>query len=266
MLGPLTGRKARARLGMRWMIGTLFVAAIVVGCIAAGFWQLRRLDERRAVSAQVLARSAELVDLPDEGFVEDADAAALMYRKVRVTGTYDREHELLARFRTRKGLPGYEVVTPLVVSDGIVLVDRGWVPLDVGDRWPVPNPDLPTRPVEVEGILVRAESGRVGITPSDGTKPAVVSSIAPRKLGSAVGADGRAVYALTVLASDSSESFPAPIGPPSLGDGPHRDYAVQWFLFATVGIVGWPILLLRRGPLARSAHAASLDHERPREA
>lgn len=244
------------------MIGTLFVAAIVVGCVAAGFWQLRRLDERRAVSAQVLARSAELVDLPDEGFDENADEAALMYRKVRMTGTYDRAHELLVRFRTRKGLPGYEVVTPLIVPDGIVVVDRGWVPLDVGDRWPVPNPDLPTAPVDVEGILVRAESGRGGITPSDGTKPTVVSAIAPRKLGTAVGADGRPVYALTVLASDSSESFPAPIDPPSLGDGPHRDYAVQWFLFATVGLVGWPVLLTRRGPLARSARASSRHEHR----
>lgn len=248
----MIARGSRGGFGIRWIVGTLIVAAIVVGCVAAGLWQLRRLDERREVSAQVRARSAELVDLPNQGFAEDADEAALMYRKVRVTGTYDRDHELLVRFRTRKGLPGYEVVTPLVVSGGVVLIDRGWVPLDVGDRWPVPNPDLPTGPVDVEGILIRAESGRAGVTRSNGTKPTVISAIAPRELTSAIGADRRPVYALTVLASDSSESFPAPIDPPSLGDGPHRDYAVQWFLFATVGVFGWPMLLLRRGPLARS--------------
>lgn len=239
------------RFGPRWIVGSVLVAVIVGGCLAAGFWQLRRLDERRATNAQVRARSASVVELPAGGFAADADEDDLIYRRVRVTGSYDPEHELLARFRSRKGLPGYEVITPLVQRDGIVLVNRGWVPLDVGDRWPVPNPDLPIGPVEVEGILVRAESGGAGVTPSDGTKPAVIASVAPRKLTRAVGADTRPVYALPLLAAGSSAEYPAPVDPPDLGEGPHRDYAIQWFLFASVGIVGWPLLLFRRGPFSR---------------
>ena len=31
----------------------------------------------------------------------------------------------------------------------------------------------------------------------------------------------------------------------TLDEGPHFSYAVQWFLFATVGVVGYPILLRR---------------------
>lgn len=244
------------RFGPRWIVGTLLVAAIVSGCIAAGFWQLRRLDERRATNAQVRARAAEVVELPRAGFADNADDDDLVYRRIRVTGEYDREHELLVRFRSRKGLPGYEVVTPLVLEDGIVLVNRGWVPLDLGDRWPVPNPDLPVGPVAVEGVLAPPESGAAGISrPTDGSRPAVISSVAPRSLASAVGADGRPVYAVAVLASGSRAEYPAPVDPPSLGEGPHRDYAIQWFLFASVGIIGWPLLVFRRGPLARKVRS-----------
>jgi cytochrome oxidase assembly protein ShyY1 len=232
-------------------VGSILVAVIVGGCIAAGFWQLRRLDERLATNDRVQARGEDVVELPRAGFAAEVDDDDLNYRRVRASGSYDGEHELLVRFRSRKGLPGYEVVTPLVMEDGILLVNRGWVPLDVGDRWPVPNPDLPSGRVEIEGVLVRAETAAPGVTPTDGTKPAVVSSVAPRKLASVVGADTRPVYALTMLASGSTGEYPEPVDPPSLGEGPHRDYAIQWFLFAAVGIIGWPLLLFRRGPFSR---------------
>jgi cytochrome oxidase assembly protein ShyY1 len=34
---------------------------------------------------------------------------------------------------------------------------------------------------------------------------------------------------------------------PATDDGPHLSYAVQWFLFAGVGLIGWPVLLQRTG-------------------
>jgi cytochrome oxidase assembly protein ShyY1 len=248
------------RFGPRWIIGTLLVAAIVGGCISAGFWQLRRLDQRRATNAQVRARSAEVIDLPAAGFSKGADEDDLIFRRVRVTGTYDVAHELLVRFRSRKGLPGYEVVTPLRNDEGIVLVNRGWVPLDVGDRWPDQTAAAPSGEVEVEGLLAPAESGPVRLARDVDDREAVpkIAAVDPIRLAGAVGAGaGERVYALPVLASEANGSYPAPVDPPDLGEGPHRDYAVQWFLFATVGIVGWPLLLFRRGPFARARKVAS---------
>jgi cytochrome oxidase assembly protein ShyY1 len=240
------------RFGLRWIIGTVLVAAIVGGCISAGFWQLRRLDERRQTNAQVRARSSEIVTLPSVGYTDQADEDDLIFRRVRVTGTYDADHELLARFRSRNGLPGYEVVTPLTTDEGLVLVNRGWVPLDVGDRWPDPQAAAPKGEVVVEGILVPAESGPVRLVAAeDAAKVPVVAAVDPPRLAIAVGAGEHPVYALPMLASEADGSFPAPVDPPDLGEGPHRDYAVQWFLFAGVGIVGWPLLLFKRGPFAR---------------
>lgn len=39
--------------------------------------------------------------------------------------------------------------------------------------------------------------------------------------------------------------YPALVALPQPSEGPHRGYAVQWFLFAAVTIVGYPILLRR---------------------
>lgn len=213
--------------------------------MAAGLWQLRRLDERRELNARIRERSAETIDLPAAA----GDPEDLAYRRVEVRGTYDAAGELLVRFRTRTGLPGYEVVTPLRTSEGTILVDRGWVPLADGDRWPVPAMAPPAGDVEVSGLLAPPESGdtRLERRP-DGT--AVIASIDPARLEEAVGDDLYPVYLLADDGGTPASSYPVPVAAPELGDGPHRSYAVQWFLFAAVGTVGWVLLLRRRGPLA----------------
>jgi cytochrome oxidase assembly protein ShyY1 len=261
------------RFGPRWIVATVLVAAIVFGCIEAGFWQLRRLDQRRARNAQVVARSQQLVRLPPVGF-EDADDTGgddgdhgedLWYRRVRVTGTFDADHEVLVRFRTRKGLPGYEVLTPLVV-EGVgdrraVVVDRGWVPLELGDHWPQRPSAPPAGVVEVEGILGVPEEGALRLEQPTANRPIVVATIAPDGLRSVLPYDR--LYRVPLLAEDGATSgsaaYPAPVDPPDLGEGPHFNYAVQWFLFASVGIVGYPLLLRRRGPLAKRREVPTLD-------
>lgn len=243
---------AHPLLRPRWLIGTLLVIVIVVGCVSAGLWQLRRLEERRDRNDQVRSRARELQPLPPSGFAADADTDALHFRRVRVTGTFDPAHELLVRFRTRRGLPGYEVVTPLVTAAGVVLVDRGWVPLTEGDRWPVDSGRPPVGEVTVEGLLAPAEGGGARISrPEEPGRPAVVGAIDPRGLRELL--PYREVYAVHLLAGSTTASaaYPVPVDPPDLGEGPHRDYAVQWFLFAAVGVIGWTTLLFRRGPLRR---------------
>lgn len=259
-------RPSRRRFGIRWIIGSFLVAAIVFGCIEAGFWQLRRLDQRRTLNARIRQRSAATVALPR--VTEATDPDDLAYRRVAVTGTYDRDHEVLVRFRSRAGLPGYEVVTPLRTADGELLVDRGWVPLEDGDRWPVADMAAPTGEVTVEGLLAPSESGSTRLEHRpDGV--AVINAIDPAKLAGAFG-DGQgdgALYPVHLLATDGgagvASSFPTPVDPPSLSEGPHKSYAVQWFLFASVGIAGWPVLLRTRGPFApaRSAPASEPQPE-----
>jgi surfeit locus 1 family protein len=60
------------------------------------------------------------------------------YRKVEVTGQYDHSKEMLLGPRTREGVLGYSVVTPLIRDDGdasnAILVNRGHVSRTMKDR------------------------------------------------------------------------------------------------------------------------------------
>jgi cytochrome oxidase assembly protein ShyY1 len=220
----------------------VIVIALAVLFVNLGFWQLRRLDERKQHNALVLARSATTTPL--------ADGTPLAYRRVTATGTFDPAHELLVRFRSRNGLPGYEVVTPLVMGSGsAVLVDRGWVPLDAGDHWPAPSAAPPTGQVTVEGLLAPSEGGGLRLERRTGKVP-VVGSIDVAALQRAKAAPAGDVYPLHLIAETTTPAtagnYPAPVDPPDLGEGPHLSYAFQWFAFATVGVVGWVVLLARR--------------------
>ncbi len=232
----------------RWIVGTVLVTAIVGGCISAGFWQVRRLHERKADNARVRERSAELVPLPTSGF-GSGNPDELAFRRVRARGTFDPTHEVLVRFRSRRGLPGYEVVTPFMTDGGTLLVDRGWVPLADGDRWPVASMAPPPGEVEVQGLLSPPEGGKVRLEEQP-ARPPVIGSIVPRGLASVVRVPASSVYPAHLLADDGAAGrgsvYPVPVEPPDLSEGPHFSYAVQWFLFASVGIVGWCVLLRRQ--------------------
>jgi cytochrome oxidase assembly protein ShyY1 len=227
----------------RWIIGHVLVLAIVVACINLGFWQLRRLHQRKEHNAVVLARGARTTPLPDAGWTP-GDHEDLTFRRVTVHGVYDAGHEVLVRFRSRLGLPGYEVVTPLLTDRGAVLVDRGWVPLDLGDRWPAPEATAPAGELDVHGLLAPEESGgqRLERTAKGQT---VVGSIKVPELRRTL--PYSELYGLHLLAEGNPAGYPAPVEPPDLSEGPHFSYAVQWFSFATVGIVGWVLLCATRG-------------------
>jgi surfeit locus 1 family protein len=52
---------------------------------------------------------------------------------------------------------------------------------------------------------------------------------------------------LYVVVQDSAtgDSVPARLDPPLLSDGPHLSYAIQWFAFAVIAIVGAGAVVLR---------------------
>ena len=218
------------------MIG---VAAIVaVTCVLLGLWQLRRLDDRRATNAAILERrSAEPIAIEDAA----PDPAAAPYRRAIAAGRYDVAHEVLLYGRTLDGASGHHVVTPLVFpGGGAILVDRGWVPFAERSA-PVRNGTPPTSEVTVEGSLLPDE-GDGSMRPDAG----VVRRLDVRGIGATLPYD---VYPLPLLLATQAPPqrgpLPAPAPPPALSEGPHLSYAIQWFAFAGIAVVGAAVLMRR---------------------
>ncbi|HEX2849028.1 MAG TPA: SURF1 family protein [Acidimicrobiales bacterium] len=240
----------RVLLRPRWVIGSVIVVLIAVLFVNLGFWQLRRLHERRHHNAVVKERAAALQPLPADGWLPSpaANPDDLAYRRVRVTGTYDPSKELLVRFQTRNGTSGYDVVTPLVTADGVVLVDRGWVPLQMGRSWPDRSAAAPSGTVSVQGLLDAGPDGSLRAAHDISGGPLVVGAVDAKALRSTLGYPR--LYAVPLLL-DAGErqttgaSFPVPPPAPDLSEGPHLSYALQWFSFTIIGVVGW-LFVLRR--------------------
>jgi surfeit locus 1 family protein len=255
--------RLRFLLSPRWVLSHLLVVLLVVVMINLGFWQLRRLDEKRDRNALVEARMDEpevpLGDLLDAG---DGGAAVdgVRYRRVTASGTYDEGATIEVRNRTQDGSPGAWLVTPMEVEGGErVGVIRGFV----GFR-----PD---------GSFERAEapSGRVAVT-GLAMDPDRLGGTAGRDVGPLLGEDDVLPALLMADASDPPEpngpdgpdgeqATIEPVPKPELSEGPHLGYAVQWFIFSTIAIVGYPIVLrrvvIRRGKEAGDGGDGDLDSE-----
>jgi surfeit locus 1 family protein len=221
--------------GLAIVVVAIAVAAV---CIALGLWQLRRLDERRAANAAVIdARSGPAVT------VRSADdvSALTPYRRVVASGTYDVEGEVIVYGRALEGRPGHHVVTPLVLEDGsAVLVIRGWVPFEM-DSAPVEAAAPGVLDVAVEGFLVPAE-------PTDSRPPdsrGVVRTLDPNAIAEPLPYDVAPLALQLEAQRPPQPGTPVPVPPPELSEGPHLSYAIQWFSFAAIALVG-SVVLLRR--------------------
>lgn len=226
----------------RWLIAHLALIVVAATCVSLGFWQLRRLDERRAFNALVRSRLAAQEEPLAAVLGEPADRLA--YRRVTATGRYLPSEEVLLSPRSRNGAPGHDVLTPLVTSSGGILVDRGWVPFALSTP-PIAQGAPPPGEVTVTGYLLpgaRApRAGPVGAARVEFVSEADISRLQPQ-----MSVPLAPTYLVLTSQSPTPGALPRPGAPPQLTEGPHLSYAVQWFLFACVAVVGYPLLIRHR--------------------
>jgi len=222
-----------SRRTLGFVIFAIVVSAI---CVRLGFWQLARREERRALNAMLAER---LGAGPAPALEVVRDSATAQYRRATARGTYDFTREFAVASRTNQGAPGVHIITPLRIAGGdtAILVNRGWVyapdamSVDLG-RWVEPET------ATVTGYLIALPSkGRGGV--SMPTVPRTVrrldvDSIA-RRLPYPV---APFLLVQTAPARTVADSATVRVTAPVLDEGPHLGYAIQWFAFALIGLIG----------------------------
>ncbi|MBK5222582.1 MAG: SURF1 family protein [Acidimicrobiia bacterium] len=239
----------RFALRPRWILSHLLVIAIVAACAVAGFWQLDRLDQKRDVidrfeersTMQPVAPAALLSPDSSEAEVDDVDL-----RAVELTGTYLVDDEVIVRNRTLNGSPGYWVLTPLVGDDGVgVVVNRGWVPLSVGQAdGGLADAAPPAGRVTVRGTLAATqERGSLGsVDPDEGTLDELARADVGR-IAAQIDVPVLPAYVTLSAQVPAPGPIPVPVEPIEPDEGPHQGYAVQWFIFASIAAGGYPLIL-----------------------
>lgn len=234
-------------------IGAIALVVTAV-CLAAGFWQLSRLGAKRALNA---ARAAALAASPEALGFSDEALARQEGRKVVAQGVYDESRHVLLSARFHDAELGVEVLTPLLTSSsGALLVDRGWVRAEDGQTaHPESLPEPGAR--RVTGLLERIPA-REAMPPWRRLETAGAEHWSTHELDSASVAAHLpyplAPYVVVALPDPAAPAQPVRSGPPMFDEQVHLSYAIQWFVFALVTIVGVATLALRRhAPGSRAA-------------
>ncbi len=141
---------------MNWVVTPSLVGAVAtIICIPLfiklGLWQYGKAQQQMLVQAAYQESTvAAALDLP----LQLKNYDAWRYKKVKVTGTYETNYQILLDNQVENERVGFHVVTPLKIdnSNQYVLVDRGWV-LGKDRHTDIPIVDTPTGKLEVAGQI-----------------------------------------------------------------------------------------------------------------
>jgi surfeit locus 1 family protein len=233
-------------VGRKWILTTVLVLVGAGICVGLGRWQLDRLAQRRVFNAHVNAVQAMApLNLP-----ANIDLTTMEWRAVRAVGNYDFAHQVGIRNQFNGDQYGYHLLTPMRLSDGeSIVVDRGWIPAE-GNSTPANwrKYDQPGS-VSISGVI-RLEQ----------TQPSFGSVADPTLTPSQTGLD----FWILVNLDRIQNQIPYPIEPVyvqqdpdpnktdppipfqpqlDLTEGPHQDYALQWFSFAALLVLGYPFFI-----------------------
>jgi len=210
------------------LVPTLITVPTLIVLICLGFWQLDRREQKATLIERVESRM-DLDPVPLPAQIHDPDVWD--YRPVTVTGRYVHDQEMYLFGRTYQRTPGIHVITPLEREDGagVVLVNRGWVPLQ--RQAPETRPaSQPKGRVTLTAIARMPVSAVNWATPDNDlvTNSWFWIDLPAMARFADVAAAVQPVY-LEVRAGESGD--PLPVGGQTRIDFPnnHLQYALTWF-------------------------------------
>ena len=222
-----------------WSIFKSLVAlALILLCVWASQWQYQRGIDRHARNTIIEERIArEAIELSSI----DSNLANNEWQSINTSGSFDESRQILLRNRYSEGKYGYEVLTLFTTSTGQSFwVDRGWVQAGATATTPPKVSSVPQGEVSITGRF-RLDSSlpRGSFFALPGSGEDLVS-----ELNAQSQLDTESFYLDLLSGSEPSLTPDSPAQLPSLSDGPHMAYALQWLIFG--GLVIYGRFLIRR--------------------
>ena len=203
-------------------------------------WQLDRHQQRKDFNATLVQRFEAPVRPLDE-LLQSGEPADIEWLPTAVTGTYLQGEDLSLVNVSQNGAAGYDAITPLLLSNGkVVLVNRGFLPL-VAEFPPAPSGE-----VSILGRIRATSERRTGAVSDPATgELAEVQRIDIDRLQQQIDGELVPVYVQLLKSTPTEAPTLSTIADPDFSNGPHLSYTVQWFFFALCAAGGW-VALVRR--------------------
>jgi cytochrome oxidase assembly protein ShyY1 len=234
----------------RWILALVVALGLAALFVRLGVWQLDRLQERRASNALIESR-AESPARPLDVLISEVGEAPedLVYRATTVEGTFRQDLEFVSIGRTFGSAVGSLILTPLELEDGrLLVVARGLVPSDEAGP-PATTYPPPEGLATVTGRIDDGEEPlRIGEPDPDGGVLTSLSRVDLEYIDRWIPGE---VLGISILLDEVSppepRGQPVRVPPEELGEGSHLGYAIQWFGFAVIAVVGVGFLVYRAG-------------------
>lgn len=228
------------QLASRWLkrIGQwLVIVTVSLVCLRLGFWQLSRAEEKQALFDRYeLSIKQPPIPVRDIATLQQLRSGSDSIHRIILIGRYDSAHQLLLDNQVHEGWAGLRVWTPLRLSDGVVLVDRGWVPWG-RTREQLPAIEVSQEERTVTGILSHfPEAGmRAGQGIEAGDWPRLVNYPRWEELQAAT--DIQVAPVLLLLDPDVDDGYLRNWRPQVMQPSTHYGYAIQWFSLSVVWLI-----------------------------
>lgn len=227
------------KLILRWVGLAVFLSLVGLACVRLGEWQLDRLAQRQEANAVVLSNenrpAVPWTEVMGEPIADDAQ-----WQQVTLSGTYTGE-QYQVRYRNHDRQAGIEVAAVFETTRGDeILIDRGFIPRQSGQPDTEVLPPPPTGEVSVLGYVHRDERGDdTAVVPHE-FKVRLINSEA---IGTSLGRDLVPGYVVLRESTPDNGADLVPLTPPVLDEGNHFSYALQWFAFGVIAVVGIAVLI-----------------------
>jgi cytochrome oxidase assembly protein ShyY1 len=249
----------RFLLSPQWLGGLAFCAIFAVACSLLGQWQMDRRMEAVAEINKVLENyDDEPVPLAGNAGLFTGFQASQEWTPVSMAGEYLTEDTRIVRNRPKAGKPGYEVLVPFRADTGdVIVVNRGWLP--IGNT--AGRPDVVPAPSEGDlDVVVRVKPGEpdLGRDAPEGQLASIDLVAFEDSVGYQV-AD--TAYGEMVEEDPAPATRPQTLVPPTLDEGPHLSYSLQWFLFGLMSFIVWGYMARQKAINDRDDRELGLTEE-----
>lgn len=206
---------------------TLATAFFLYVMVSMALWQSGKAEYKEKLHDSIVARRdlvpVTLSELP-------SSAGKRLFLPVRLSGHFDPVHYFLLDNVIYKGQVGYDVYSPLHVTDGTtVLINRGFLPQGQS-RQDLPHVTTPTGIVHIKGLLDTPPSkGFVLMKNVNQTKgwPKVLEYIDLKEIGGFLKTN---VFSMIVwVDAKDPNSFTAHQPALNLNSAMNSGYAFQWY-------------------------------------
>jgi len=205
----------------------LSLVILIITCFYLGLWQLDRAEDKLAIQSDFESQIAE-----NYVNINSLISEPTRYKKIYADGSFIEPYFLLDNI-VYKRKAGYYVISPFLISNKVLLVNRGWVDNYSRQKYPIIN--TPKEDIRINGYvkypMQLLELSSENITPQE---PYITQNININQISKIL---KKEIYPFIINLNVNNKFSYIHIEEKNENNHlKHYMYAGQWFLFTIIGM------------------------------